>query len=258
MHWLELVLAGLEQQSFKDFEVVIADDGSSQEFRKELEAYRKRTPLKILHVWHEDKGFRKTRILNKAVVQARADYLIFIDGDCIPASDFIADHWFNRVPDTILAGRRANLSPGITQNLTPDKIRKGELSSLSFYQRLWQDSFKKESTHVEKSIRLPRALYRLLPSRSNGIVGCNFSIYKKDLMAINGFDMRYEAPEYGEDTDIDLRLRWLGKKIKALKFQAIQYHLYHKRLERESDNYKIFAGVKESKDPVTRFGIKEL
>lgn len=258
MHWLEMVLAGFEEQSFNDFEVVIADDGSKQEFREELERYCKGSSLKVQHVWHEDKGFRKTRILNKAVQKAKGEYLVFIDGDCIPARNFVGDHWFNRAPDIILAGRRANLSPGMTQSLTPEKIRNGELGKFSFYQRLWGDSLKKETKHVEKSIRLPRFIYKLLPSKSKGIVGCNFSVNKQDLLEINGFDMRYEAPEAGEDTDIEHRLRWKGKKIKYLKYQAIQFHLYHKRLQRESENLKILARVIESKNPVTPLGINEL
>lgn len=256
--WVELVLTGLEVQSFTDFEVVIADDGSSAAFVDALKRYSAVSPLSLQHVWHEDKGFRKTRILNGALKTAKGDYLVFIDGDCIPDRHFVSDHWYNRQADTILAGRRVNLSPAVTTALTADRIREGFLNSPAFYGQVWLDNFRKRGKHAEKSMRLPRFLHRLLPEQSRGILGCNFSLHRDDLLRINGFDMRYEAPAYGEDTDIDVRLRWLGKKVKLLKFQAVQYHLYHKKLERASGNDKIFAEVLEKKQAVTPYGLSEL
>lgn len=258
LDWLCLVLAALEVQTFKDFEVVIADDGSGDDFKTGLEEYAKKSPLQIKHVWHEDTGFRKTRILNKAVKEAVAGYLLFIDGDCVPDPHFVEDHWRNRAPNTSLAGRRANLSERLTAQLSPESIRNGFLSSLAFYRQVWLDSFRKRSKHAEKSLRLPTFVYRLLPKKSKGILGCNFSLHKQDLLEVNGFDMRYEAPGHGEDTDIDLRLKWAGKKVKLLKFQAIQYHLYHRKLDRESNNRAIFKEVLRDKEAATRFGLKEL
>lgn len=256
--WLLLLLAGFEQQSFKDFEIVIADDGSKEDFVEGLHQYSQNSSLDIQHVWHEDKGFRKTRILNQAVIKSRGEYLIFIDGDCLPDKHFVADHWHNRQADTALAGRRANLSASLTQSLSPEKIRRGYLDSLAFYGKVWMDSFRKKSTHAEKSLRLPRSFYRMWPATSRGILGCNFSLYKDILLQINGFDLRYEAPAFGEDTDIDLRLRWAGKKIRLLKFQAIQYHLYHKRLDRPNSNDGIYAEVLAQKKIATPFGIREM
>lgn len=257
MEWLALLLAGFEQQSFTDFEIVIADDGSNKSFTDALAAYSRSSPLRIQHVWHEDKGFRKTRILNKAVLQSKGEYLIFIDGDCLPHKHFVADHWYNREPDTALAGRRANLSEELTNSLSPEKIRNGYLERAGFLEKLWFDSFRKKSSHAEKSFRLPRLFHRLWPAQSRGILGCNFSLHKEMLFLINGFDLRYEAPATGEDTDIDIRLRWAKKKIRLLKFQAIQYHLYHKRLDRPDSNDGIFAEVKAQKNIATPFGLRE-
>lgn len=256
--WVELVLTGLEIQSFTDFEVVIADDGSGTAFIDALKKYSAVSPLSVRHVWHEDKGFRKTRILNGAVKAAKGDYLVFVDGDCVPDRHFVADHWQNRQTNTILAGRRVNLSPAVTASLTAARIREGFMSSPAFYGQVWLDNFRKRGKHAEKSLRLPYFLHRLLPEKSRGILGCNFSLYRDDLLQINGFDMRYEAPAFGEDTDIDQRLRWLGKKVKLLKFQAVQYHLYHKKLGRPGGNDKIFAEVLEKKQAVTPYGLSEL
>lgn len=258
LDWLKLILVALELQTFKDFEVVVADDGSGSDFEKGLEEYKNQSPLRIKHVWHEDKGFRKTRILNKAVKEASADYLLFIDGDCVPGPHFVADHWHNRAPDTSLAGRRVYLSEKLTAKLKPENIRGGFMTSLAFYREVWLDSLRKKSKHAEESIRLPTSLYRLLPRKTRGILGCNFSLHKQDLLEVNGFDMRYEAPGHGEDTEIELRLKWAGKKVKLLKFQAIQYHLYHRKLERESNNPAIFKEVLKNKEAVTRYGLREL
>ncbi|MFD3000182.1 glycosyltransferase [Pontibacter toksunensis] len=256
--WLLLLLSGFEKQSFRDFEIVVADDGSNKEFVHALNEYIQTSPLRIQHVWHKDKGFRKTRILNKAVLQSKGEYIIFIDGDCLPDRNFVADHWYNRAPDTILAGRRANLSQKLTQTLSAEKIRNGLLESTAFLRKVWVDSFRKITNHAEKSVRLPRSIYRMLPAKSKGILGCNFSLHKSDLLQINGFDTRYEAPATGEDTDIDLRLRWAGKKIRLLRFQAIQFHIYHTRLDRPNDNDRIFAEVMAQKKAVTSFGIREM
>lgn len=257
IEWLRIVLAGFEQQSFADFEIVIADDGSNKGFTNALAEYSRTSPLRIQHVWHEDTGFRKTRILNKAVLKSAGEYLIIIDGDCLPHKHFVADHWYNRQTDTALAGRRANLSQELTNALTPEKIRKGYLNSLGFIRQVWMDSFRKKSSHAEKSVRLPRFVYQVWPAKSRGILGCNFSIHKELLMEINGFDLRYEAPEAGEDTDIDLRLRWAGKKIRLLKFQAVQYHLFHDRFYQPRLNDAIFAEVVAQRKIATPFGLRE-
>ena len=258
MDWLKLVLAGLEEQSFRQFEVVIADDGSKESFVDELKAYIEGSGLKIRHVWQEDKGFRKTRILNKALLEAEADYLVFLDGDCLPQRHFVADHWHNRQENTALAGRRANLSPQLTQKLSEEKIRNGYLDSFSFKQQVWSDSLRKRSQQAEKSVRLPGFIFRLMPKKSRGILGCNFSVYKKDLLDVNGFDMRYEAPAIGEDTDLEYRMRWAGKEVRLLRFQAVQYHLYHRRLERVTSNDGLFAELLEKKQVLTPCGIREL
>src|SRR5690606_1157063 len=92
-NWLKKTLTGYEVQTFKDFEVVIADDGSNGETREKIENYIKTSPLKISHVWHEDNGFQKTRILNKALLECKGKYIVMSDGDCIPRRDFLEVHY---------------------------------------------------------------------------------------------------------------------------------------------------------------------
>src|SRR5688572_21265186 len=122
-----MILAALERQSFKNFEVVIADDGSKAEVVHEIKEIQTKSPLQIQHIWHEDIGFRKTKILNESIRKSNSDYLIFIDGDCIPHHKFVEEHFANREENFLLAGRRVNLSAKLSAALTADKIKAGFL-----------------------------------------------------------------------------------------------------------------------------------
>jgi glycosyltransferase involved in cell wall biosynthesis len=215
--YLKLILAALGRQSFKDFEVVIADDGSREEVVRELKKMIAETNLSIQHLWHEDAGFRKTMIFNQAIVRSRSSYLIFMDGDCIPHFRFIEEHYKSREQKVLLAGRRVYLSEKISRSLTPEKISRGYLEG-SFIIRLIIDGLLGKSSHVIKGIHVRNAWLRKVLNRSmTGVLGSNFSIHKDDLLAINGFDERYQAPAVGEDTDIEVRLVWNNVRIKMVK-----------------------------------------
>ena len=133
LRFLELVIAGLEMQTEKDFEVIISDDGSGEEFMNGVKALINQSALSIKHNWHEDKGFRKNKILNKSIVLASAPYLIFLDGDCIPHPNFIDQHLENSEQHICLAGRRVDLSENITKGLNEEMIRSGALQKNEFY-----------------------------------------------------------------------------------------------------------------------------
>ena len=91
-HFLEMVLLSLKEQSFKDFEVIIADDGSKPETKKLVQKYQTLSPFLLIHAWHEDKGFRKSKIYNQAIEMSSGDLLVFIDEDCICRKNFLQDH----------------------------------------------------------------------------------------------------------------------------------------------------------------------
>lgn len=256
LHFLKLVLAGFENQSVKSFEIIIADDGSAKNVVEELTVLIKQSPLHIGHIWHEDKGWRKNEMLNKAVSASKSNYLIFIDGDCIPHSRFVEGHLAEKQPGVCLTGRRVNLSENITTMLTLQHIEKRFLEKNFMY--LMKDVYFGKSNHVGQSIYLKAGfLRRLANQKKRGILGCNFSLFKADLLQINGFDERYKAPSIGEDTDIQYRLELCGIKIKSLIHIAIQYHLYHKELPRKNENFAIFAQVKAENKAYTPYGIKK-
>lgn len=254
IEFLRLVLASCERQTMQDFEIVIADDGSKPNIVEEIKIISQKTKIPIQHIWHEDVGWRKNEIMNKAVAAAQSDYLIFIDGDCILHSHFIEEHYAARQINTCLTGRRANLSQKITEKLTPEKVQAGYLERKNWL-LLW-DSLTGKSNQVEKAIYIKSAwLRQWLNHKQKDILGCNFSIFKADFLGVNGFDERYQAPSVGEDNDLHYRLCLNEVKMKPVLNICIVYHLYHKQLERPSQNLALFAEVKKQAIAFTQYGI---
>ncbi len=236
---LRLILASLQLQTFSDFEVMIADDGSMAEVTRELEEIIQNADIPIRHIWHEDMGWRKNIILNKSIVASRSDYLVFIDGDCILHPRCLEEHYKHRRKNWIIAGRRVNLSPAISEGLTTKKVNKGSLWGSSMIKMAY-DSFRHEDTHFENAFYIRNPILRSrINKKDKGVLGSHFSLFKDDIVEVNGFDERFLHPAVGEDTDLELRLRRNGMKVQTLKHIAIQYHLYHKTLPREESNLRI-------------------
>ena len=252
--YLKLVLAGFERQTIKNFEFIIADDGSSEALVYEVKKNISKYSFPIKHIWQEDKGFRKNRILNKAISESESDYLIFIDCDCVPHRAFVEGHLCYSSSNTSLTGRRVNLSKKITDQLNEKKVREGFLEEK--FIRLISDGLFGNSIDVEKGLYLRnKFLLNYFNRKNRGLLGCNFSCFKEDLIKVNGFDERYEAPSIGEDSDIQFRLELSGVKIKSINHAAVQYHLYHKLQERDPKNLLLFEEIKQSKTAFTPFGL---
>ena len=224
--WLKMIFSMLRKQTYKRFEVVIADDGSSPENVKEMDAMAATVDFPVQHVWHEDKGWRKDIILNKAVVASKAEYLVFLDGDCIPDKHFVKDHYDLRRKGYVIGGRRVQLTQKISDRLTPELVEKGYIRS-QFFPLL----FCKER-HSENVLRIPLDMrFGLIKPKNGCLLGCNFGIYKDDLLKVNGFDERYLAPATGEDTDLEARLARVGIPVLRYKFICRVYHRKHIRKE---------------------------
>ncbi len=243
---LALVLAAVERQSTRNFEVFICDDGSTPETRELVTAFARAAPMPVRHVWQEHQGFRKCRILNQAVRQAQADTFIFLDGDCVPHRDYVYDHLENQEEGRYLAGRRVELGPQISNALTPEKIAKGYFD----WPRpsLVLSALKSDTEFLNRSVRIPSTLFRKAFKMGTvaDMKGCNYSISRNALEAINGFDEEYEG--YGrEDTDVEIRLQNLGYKIKSMKGLAIQFHVWHPRREFTPENDLRLETLKKSR-----------
>lgn len=244
--FLELVLTALENQSYLNFELIICDDGSGPHTRQIIETFQKQAPFKIIHLWQENKGFRKCRILNEGIRKSCARTLIFLDGDCIPHRHFVKDHLQMQQEKTYLAGRRVELGIQLTQALTPQEIRKGILNFPGW--KLIRSLFAHDLSYLHRSIRVNSPFLRRLfkMNRVVDLKGCNFSVSREALIAVNGFNEEYEG--YGrEDTDLELRLQNLGFQIKSIKGVALQFHLWHPRREFTSQNEDRLETVRKTR-----------
>jgi cellulose synthase/poly-beta-1,6-N-acetylglucosamine synthase-like glycosyltransferase len=225
---LELVFAALERSPFRDFEVIVCDDGSGPEARQISEAFASRSGIQTKHVWQEHRGFRKCRILNEGLRQSTGELLVFLDGDCVPHRDYVGDHVSQLEPGVFCAGRRVELGEKISAALTPEMVSRG-FFDFPGPRMLWSFATG-DSEHFQRTLRFPWPGVRrcLGMERIDDLKGCNYSVSRKDLEAINGFDEEYEG--YGrEDTDVELRLRNLGLRIRSMKGLALQFHVWHPR-----------------------------
>ncbi len=215
--YLELSLLGYMRQTHKDLEVVVADDGSTDETRGLVERYQKLASFPIRHVWQENKGRRKAKILNKAIGWANHDYLIFSDGDCIPKGDFVEAHVRNAQEGYFLGGGHIRLAEAYSDSLTPEAVSQGLYEQALTPEHLWRLRLK----------QLKNWFYVLVSKRRRPkFIGLNLSADKRSIIEINGFDENYEG--WGqEDSDLRERLKRLGLRPRSILTQAIVFHLYH-------------------------------
>ncbi len=223
--WLEKVLWGYSVQTHTDFEIVMADDGSTSETRDLIDRMRTDTGLTIKHVWQPDEGFQKCRILNKAVLEAEAEYLVFTDGDCIPRSDFLAVHDREAEPGRFLSGGYHKLPMSTSEAITRKDIVSGRCFDLDWLKSHGLKSSYKNSK-LTASPRQAVLFNRLTPTRCR-FKGSNGSAWRKDVLAVNGFD---ETMAYGgEDREFGVRLNNAGVRPKHVRYNAIVLHLDHAR-----------------------------
>ena len=254
---LRLVLAACERQSFRRFEVIIGDDGSGPAVKDVLREVEAAFSFPVVHLWHEDRGWRKNIMLNNAIREASSDHLVFIDGDCLPSRHFLADHWENREPGKTLLGRRVMMSRRWSEQLTVERVRSGWFEGIGMKELM--ESFRGELSHLEDGIRIPSSLMRkALRRKARGMLGSNFSVAKEHMLAINGFDELYDGPGCGEDTDIEYRLSLIGVSGVSLRNLAIQYHVYHPRTKTSQACWDRFHKVvKGNTDPRCNVGLKK-
>lgn len=251
---LRLVLAACARQSFKDFEVIIADDGSGPSVKEVVNEAQRLYSFPLIHLWHEDKGWQKNVMLNNAIRASNTGYLVFIDGDCLPSKHFLLDHWNEREENKVLLGRRVETSERWSKALTQEKIQTGEFERYGWQE--WRDGFRGDSLRVEDGLRMPSKTLRAILLRNvRGMLGSNFSVVKKYLEAINGFDEMYKGPGCGEDSDIQYRLSLIGVTGKSMRNLAIQYHIFHPRTKVMQECWDRFEMVKKTNEPRCKAGL---
>jgi glycosyltransferase involved in cell wall biosynthesis len=251
---LRLVLAACARQSFTGFETIVADDGSGPAVREVVAEAQRRCALPLTHLWQEDRGWRKNTMLNNAVRASRSDYLVFTDGDCLPSRHFLRDHWNEREKGKLLIGRRVETSERWSQALTFEKVTSGEFDRLGW--REWADGLAGRCRRLEEGIRIQNRLVRkLFRKDARRILGSNFSVAKKDLEEINGFDELYGGPGSGEDSDVQYRLSLIGVIGKSLRNLAIQFHVYHSPTGADENSRQRLTAVVQRGEPRCRQGL---
>ncbi|TFH73363.1 glycosyltransferase [Gammaproteobacteria bacterium LSUCC0112] len=223
--WLEKVLIGYCCQSTQDFEMIIADDGSREETAQLIQRMQRVAPFPIKHVWQRDDGFRKCRILNKAVLHAESPYLIFSDGDCIPRADFVATHLRKAQPGCYLSGSYYKLPMSTSHAISHEDIKSGRC-----FDKKWLYTHglprTRKTLKISASPFWAAVLNRLTPTRCN-LKGSNASVWREDVLRVNGFDER--MPWGGEDREFGVRLINAGIKPVHVRYDAICIHLDHTR-----------------------------
>jgi glycosyltransferase involved in cell wall biosynthesis len=255
---LELVLTGYAAQSVRDFEVVIADDGSGEETAAIVERMRRDDGLDIVHVWHPDRGFRKTAILNRTILAASGAYLIFTDGDCVPREDFVAFHRGHAAPGRFLSGGYLKLPASVTAAITVADVRAGRVSDPDWLRtRGWRGG--RRVLRLSRSGAVAALLDRITPTRPSWN-GHNASGWKADLLRVNGFDMRMGYG--GEDRALGECLNNSGVHGVQVRHRAPVLHLHHERPyvdpEHIEEIRQLRAGIRREGIRRAAVGIDEL
>ena len=255
--WLEKVLHGYAAQTYRHFEVVVADDGSAPSTHTLVQQHARSYPVPLRHVWHEDRGYRRQEILNLAIPLTAHDYLVFTDGDCIPRSDFLQVHARHAQPGRFLSGGYCKLGMELSKRICLEDIQTGRC-----FDRGWLGSH--ERMGLSNTLKLGAgpisagwldAITTARPTFNN----CNSSAWKKDLIAINGYDerMKYGGP----DREVGERLENNGIRGKQIRHRAVCVHLDHARgyktPESVQNNLKIRAETRQQKRIWTPYGIEK-
>jgi glycosyltransferase involved in cell wall biosynthesis len=250
---LRAVLAGLFAQIDRGFEVLVADDGSRDDTRALVESMASGAPVPVRHVWQEDRGFRAGAARNRAAAVATGDYLLFLDGDCIPRPDWTAQHRRLAEPGWMVAGNRILLSERFTRHVLE---RGGEIHPWSFGQ--WR--LAQLAGHINRTLPLRRLalgpLRKLGAARWQRVRTCNLGVWAADFRAVNGFDEQFEGWGF-EDSDLAVRLLNHGARRKEGAFATGVLHLWHRQHERrfEAKNRALLQQRIESRDVRARLGL---
>jgi glycosyltransferase involved in cell wall biosynthesis len=246
--YLKKVLAGIALQCLLPSEVLVADDGSDEKTKEVVDAFRSTVSFPVLHVWHEDLGFRAARIRNEAIRKASGDYIVFLDGDCIPPVNFLADHALLAERRYFFQGKRLLVSREASGSL--DAPSAGALRSLlPLFVR-------GDLSHVHHLLRVP--FFPALKSRSlRGVRSCNMGVFRKDLIAVNGFNEDFVG--WGrEDSELVVRLYRYGLMRKTHPFRAVCFHLWHEENARDrlAANEELLRAALDSPEYRCRNGIE--
>lgn len=253
---LHLVLSALAQQTQLPNEVIIADDGSTDATRLLIDQLQHQLNYPLKHVWQQDEGFQAAKIRNKAVLLANNNYIIFLDGDCVPFPDFIEQHRILAETFWFVSGHRLLLEKKFTQKILKEFLpiyKDSALQWLSHY-------FHHQSNRLFPLLRIRlNKLRKFQAMRWQGAKSCNLGLWKKDFLTVNGFDESFIGWGY-EDSDLVIRLIRAGIKRKTGKFAVPVIHLWHQQNDREKEqiNLNLLKQITEDQRIHAKIGINNV
>lgn len=253
---LAALLESYLHQDDSGFELIIADDGSTDEVRKVVESYACSAGFPISYLWHEDRGFRAAVMRNRGLAATCADYVICTDGDCVPPRDFVRRHRELAEAGCFLSGNRILLSEAFTARALRERLTLYDWSTAR-----WLGAW--VMGDINRWLPLVRladgAFRRRAPARWEGVKTCNFSAWRADLIAVNGFDESYAGRWGLEDSDLVIRLLHAGIKHKSARFAAPVFHLWHKQADRRGfeENRRLLAALLASTRTRAVLGVEQ-
>jgi GT2 family glycosyltransferase len=236
---LHICLESYRRQDIRDFEVVIADDGSRPETFDLIAQVQAGFPVTLKHVWQQDEGYRLAAIRNKAIRASSGEYLIFTDGDCFVLPDFVRTHLTLREPGMFVSGRRSWLSRRISRKI----LELGQAPSRSRLRWLGAGLTAACNRPLEFISAPSRARFRYAKAdQFDRAQTCNLAVSRADCLAVGGFDERYVGHGL-EDSDFVVRLLRAGVRRKLGSHGSVVLHLYHQRRtgSSESPNQALFS-----------------
>ena len=254
--FLKVVLDSLQLQTEKDFEIVVSEDGENPDVKTFLNQYPFSQPWQ--HLTQKDEGWRKNKAMNNAIRASKANWLIFIDGDCVLHRKFVEMHLRYADENSILAGKRVKLDDASSHLILKDSSKIVALQEL-LLRRLFFG--RGGLRYIEEGIFIsPDGVLGFIPKirTLNHLTGSNMSFSKKAILSINGFDEDYVLPAVGEDYDLTWRFNAAGFTHKSVRNLAVQYHLSHiENWVNQDENMKICRHKQMENNYICRNGLEK-
>jgi glycosyltransferase involved in cell wall biosynthesis len=241
-NWPEALMCcfkSVAYQSTLPDEVIIADDGSTEETGKLIEGIKNMLPIPVIHVWQPDEGFQLARIRNKAIAKATHEYIIQIDGDIILHPNFIHDHLALAKAGTFVTGSRTILGPE-----TSKKVLASQQINFTLFIRNSKNFFNGVRIPLMRDLMASR--YKIKGKNKFYVKGCNMAFWREDLVKVNGYNEAFTG--WGrEDSELAIRLINSNLEKRFIKMGGICFHLYHKEASRELEQ----KNIQMMKDAIT-------
>ena len=256
---LPLLFEALKQQTEKDFEVIFAQDGNDENTIKLINRAKEELPFNVKHLYHNELSYKREAILNKAIVEAESDYLIFIEEASLPHHKFVAEHLRLSQYGKVVAARMVPLTNELSSQITPQLISSRRLHS-HLRKKLLGEFIRGKAKNISEIFRLTNGFLRhfILDDVWQGLISANFSIHKEDIISVNGFDERFDVKSEESDFELELRLMQQGIFTKEERRIATLYKITQEQsIETSPIATSILTENNEKNISWTPYGIKK-